>query len=202
MLQHGGTFIVAAEAADGVELVELALHYRPELVLLEPELPRLDGLEATRRIHRDAPEVRIVVRARDPGHELQLDALRAGASGFVCEEAGLPAVAQALGAVVRGEAAVSRSLTMKLVEHLRAVPQPGQGMRPVRSVLTTREWEVVDLMLRGATTPQIAAQLVLSEDTIYCHVKNVMRKLGVHSRREAVEVARRMCHPGGGQAPG
>ena len=197
VLQEAGKFIVAAEAADGVELVELALHYRPELVLLEPTLPRLDGFEAMKRIRAGAPDIRIIVLSVERDPELQLNALRAGASGFLCKDVDMASVAQAMHAVIRGEAAVSRELTMKLVEHLRAVPQPGQGMRPVRSILTTREWEVLDLMLGGAATSEIAAQLVLSEDTIYSHVKNIMRKLGVHSRQEAIEIAQQMCRVNG-----
>lgn len=197
-LQQRDEFVVVAEAADGVEVVELALHYRPDVVVLEAALPRLDGFEVVRRIHRGAPAVRIVVLAEDLPHERQLDALRAGASGFLAKGVPLSRMPEAVRAVARGEAAISRSLTMTLVEHLRAAPQPGHGMRPVRSVLTTREWEVVDLMLAGAATAQIAARLVLTEDTVYTHVKNIMRKLGVHSRREVVEAAREMCRTGAG----
>jgi two-component system, NarL family, response regulator LiaR len=192
-LQTSGAFTLLAEAHDGVELVELVLHYRPELALVELALPRVGGIDAIERIGRQAPEVRSIALSVRTDSDLQLRALRAGAWGFLGKDTKMEAVTKAMQAVVRGEAAVSRLLTTSLVEHLRELPEPGQGMRPVRSILTGREWEVLDMMVGGASTRQIAARLVLAQDTVYSHVKNIMRKLEVHTRQEAVEAAWRLC---------
>ncbi len=195
-LQSRPTFVVAAEASDGVEALELSRHYRPDLLLIESALPRIDGVAVTKQLQREAPEVRVVMLAVDSDDETQLRALRAGAVGYLTKEQGLTAVPTALEAVAGGQAAISRTLTMQLIERLRAVPEAGTGMRPIKSNLTPREWEVLDLLVSGATTQEIADTLFLTADTVYSHVKNIMRKLNVHSRSEAVEAAARLVTDG------
>jgi DNA-binding NarL/FixJ family response regulator len=194
-LRAAGGFIVSAEAKDGIEAVELALHYKPELVLMEIGLPALDGIAACREITTKARGVRVVMFTVPQDREVEIRALRAGASGFMSKNSSVEAVVRALRSVAGGEAAVTRSLTSHLVELLRNTAENGTGMRPVKSPLTTREWEVLDLICAGKSTRDISAQLFLSEDTVYSHTKSILRKLGVHSRVEAAAIAGRLRQP-------
>jgi two-component system, NarL family, response regulator LiaR len=191
-LGESSGIVVVAEARDGVELVELAIHYKPEVVLSEVALPSVDGIEACRRIHLKAPEVRIVMFTIGLNPEIEVRALRAGAAGVLSKDVSIAALTQALKGVADGEAAISRRLTMHLIEIVRRATDTGTGLRPVKSVLTSREWEVLDLMCMGASTREIAESLFLSEDTVYSHSKSILRKLGVHSRSEAVRAAERL----------
>lgn len=187
--------VVVAEARDGIELVELAAHYKPELVLTELGLPSVDGIEACRRILALVPSVRIVIFTVQQDREVQVAALRAGASGVLSKDTSIASVVRSVRAVAGGEAAISRHLTMHLIELMRQTSANGAGLRPVKSVLTSREWEVLDLICDGATTRGIAETLFLSEDTVYSHSKSILRKLGVHSRSEAAIAAKRLRSP-------
>jgi two-component system, NarL family, response regulator LiaR len=194
-LQDRAGFVIPGEASTGPEAIELSLHYRPELTLMEVSLPGMDGVTATRRILAEAPDVRVLIFSLHDGEETQLEALHAGASGFLSKNVSVDVVSRVVQRVVDGEAAISRKITMRLIERLRLLPEGGTGMRPVRSPLTPREWEVLDLLCEGRDTKRIAEVLVLSEETIYTHTKNLLRKLNVHSRREAVEVAQQLRRP-------
>jgi two-component system, NarL family, response regulator LiaR len=194
-LQDQTGFVIPAEASSGREAVELSVHYRPDVTLMEASLPGLDGLAATRRIREQAPEVRILIFSRDDRERVQLEALHAGASGFVSKNVPVETVSRVIQSVVRGEAAISRKMTMQLIQRLRHLPEGGTGMRPVRSPLTEREWEVLDLLCQGKNTREIAEALVLSEETIYSHAKNLLRKLDVHSREEAIQAAGQLRQP-------
>jgi DNA-binding NarL/FixJ family response regulator len=185
-------FVVIAEAGDGVEVAELAAHYRPEFVVLETVLPRVDGIAAMERILDDSPGTHVVMLTAARNADIGLAALRAGASGFLGKEVGVEGVVEALRAVLRGEIAASPAMTRRLVEHLRCTPEFGLGMRPVKSALSSREWEVLDLLSAGRSTADIAGELHLTVETVKSHVKRVLGKLGAHSRAEAVESAKRL----------
>jgi DNA-binding NarL/FixJ family response regulator len=175
---EGAGVLVLAEACTGTEAAALVLRFAPDVVLL-------DRPDAVRLIHPHAPVV-VLACHEDPDEAVR--ALAAGASGYLSKDLELDALPRAVAAVAAGEAAVSRRLTSHLVECFREQPQ----LRPIKSPLTAREWEVVDLLGPEHTTVEIADTLVISAETVRTHVKSIMRKLGVHSRHEAPEAAERL----------
>jgi NarL family two-component system response regulator LiaR len=199
-LQVAG-FIVTAEAHDGREAVELTLYYRPDVVLMDVVMPSLDGIAATRQIVKEIPEQLIVLLTSAEEDELSVLGLRAGAVGFLTKDVDVSVLPRAIRGALQGEAVISRRLAMRLVEQLRRVPEAAPGLRPVKSPLTAREWEVIDLLYEGRSTEDIAAALVLSTETVRTHVKHILRKLGTRSRAEAVEVAQRMRGVPSGHLP-
>ena len=190
VLSDVSDFVVVADAADGVTAVELALFYRPEIVLLDVTMPRRDGIAAAALIVAAAPSVSVVMFSDRDESATAMAALRAGACGFLSAVLDLRTLAESLRSVMAGGAAVSASLARHLVDLVREAPETtGVGLRPVRSSLTRREWEVLDMICAGMSTREISAALFVAEDTVYGHVKHMMRKLGVKSRAEAVSVA-------------
>jgi NarL family two-component system response regulator LiaR len=190
-LEAGG-IVVVAEATTGREAIELSLYYKPDVVLMDLVMPDGDGIHATRRILAREPGLEVVILTSSDDDDVGLVGLRAGASGFLSKRAGVDALPRALRGAAAGEAVVSRRLTMRLVDSMRRARTDGAGLRPVRSRLTPREWEVLDLLCAGQSTDDIADTLVLSSETVRSHIKNLLRKLGVRSREAAIEEARRM----------
>jgi DNA-binding NarL/FixJ family response regulator len=182
--------IVVGEADDGREAVRAARDYKPDIVLLDAVLPGIDGMTALERMVADERvRAKIVLLSVRGERDLGYLALRKGAAGYLNKELDLRALPQILRDVARGGAAVSRTLTADIVRRIRELPEAPLGMCPVRSVLTTREWEVIDQMCLGHPVTEIADALVLSVETVRTHLKNIMRKLEVHSRAEAIEAA-------------
>jgi two-component system, NarL family, response regulator LiaR len=202
VLERAGV-IVIAEARDGRQAVELTLHHLPDVVVLDVVMPGFDGIWATREIRRQLPAQRVIVLtgAGSEDDELALLALRAGAGGFLSKDLEIEALPRAVHALRQGQAAISRKLTLAVIERLREAPNGSSGMRPVKSPLTAREWEVIDLLKESKTTDQIADELVLSPETIRSHVKNILRKLKVSSRQEAVAKADKMRNAPPADAP-
>jgi two-component system, NarL family, response regulator LiaR len=190
-LQRAG-LIVIAEAHNGRQAVDLTRHYQPDAVLMDVVMPELDGIAATRRIVKENPRQVVVILTTADDDEIGILGLRAGAAGFLAKDVDVDVLPQALQGALLGEAAISRRLGMRLIEHLRRAPEGPGGLRPVKSPLTPREWEVVDLLAVGKTTDQIADDLVLANETVRSHVKNILRKLGARTRVEAVTIAQRL----------
>jgi two-component system, NarL family, response regulator LiaR len=191
VLQEAG-IVVIAEAGGGREAIELSNYYKPDVVVMDLVMPGIDGIAATRQIVSQTPDVRVVMLTSSDSEDVGLLTLRAGASGFLCKSVGVDALPRALRCAKDGEAVVSRQLTMRLIEGMRRVREDGAGMRPIRSPLTPREWEVLDLLCQERSTDDIADTLVLSVETVRSHIKSVLRKLGVRSRQEAIKAAGRV----------
>jgi DNA-binding NarL/FixJ family response regulator len=183
---------VVAEAQNGHDAIRLCLHYRPDVVVMDVVMPEIDGIAATRRIVKELPRQRIVMLTSTDEHEMGFLGLRAGAVGFLSKDIDIDSLPRALHAAVNGEAVLSRQMGMRLVEHLQSTPDGTSGLRPVKSPLTAREWEVIDLLHECMTTEQIAEALVLAPETVRSHVKNILRKLNARSRGEAVKAAQRL----------
>lgn len=186
---------VIAEATTGREAVELALFYRPDVVVMDYLMPEMDGIEATRRIHDQDESIRVILLTGAGDNTLAMRGLRAGAAGFLSKDMEIAALPRALRGSLGGEAAISRQVAMELIRRYRSTPAGSPGLRPVRSHLTAREWEVLDLLSGGASNDNIVRELVLSPETVRTHLKNLYRKLGVRSRKNAVEAAARLREP-------
>jgi NarL family two-component system response regulator LiaR len=191
VLQRAGITVVA-EAHDGQEAIELVRFHRPDIVLLDVIMPHLDGIAATRRIVAEAPDQIVILLTHSDDEDLGILGLRAGAVGYLSKEVDLEALPRALEGALAGEAVISRGMAMRVIEHLRGTPEGGRGMRPIKSALTSREWQVLDLLCEHRSTEQIADALVLSQETVRTHVKSILRKLDVRSRADAVDAANRL----------
>lgn len=186
-----GGLTVVGQAADLSQAVGLATRCAPHVVLLDAGLPPDGGLAAMQALMAAAPDARVVVLAAADSDDAALLAVADGAAGYLPRDIELGALARAVAGVMAGEAAISRAMAARLMERLHALAAARAGMRPVRSELTTREWEVLDLLKTGSSTTQIARELVVSPDTVYSHIQHILRKLGAHSRAEAVAIAQR-----------
>jgi DNA-binding NarL/FixJ family response regulator len=188
-LREAAGVAIIGTARDSREALELVRHYRPTMLIVDTALPPTGSLELIGEVLLASPETRIVTVSVDD-EQTALAALRAGAVGHIAKDVDPDELTRLVLRAADGEAIVPRRLIMPLLELLREVPDA--GWRPLRSRLTTREWEIVELLSEGASTQRIAESLVLSPTTVYSHVRSVLRKLGVHSRADAVAAAGRL----------
>jgi DNA-binding NarL/FixJ family response regulator len=188
---------VVGSAADGEEALALAARLDPDVVLMDLRMPRCDGVEATRRLRERQPDVKVVVLTTYADDRSVVEALRAGARGYLTKDAGAETISQALEAVARGDAAIDPAVQRHLVEAVAtAAPAPDQAPPPPGG-LTPREAEVLSLIAEGLSNAEIAKRLVVTEATVKTHVNHVFAKTGVRDRAQAVSYAYRS-----GLAPG
>lgn len=184
---------VVGEAGDGVAAVDLVERMRPDVVCLDVQMPGVDGLEATRRITRlDLPSAVLILTTFDRDDYL-FEALRAGASGFLLKTAGPEQLVEAVRVLAAGDALLSPDLTRRVIARFESAPgpAPAAAARPSLPELTDRETDVLRLVAEGLSNAEIAERLVVGEATVKTHVSNLLLKLGVRDRVQAVVQAYR-----------
>jgi two-component system response regulator NreC len=179
---------VVGEATDGISAVELAQQFKPDVVLMDIGMPGMDGFEATRRIRAQVPEAKVLVLTMHRSDEYFFQMLEAGALGYVLKGAETGELISAVRAVARGEVFLYPSMARRLVQQF--LRQAGADP-PQRPRLTPREKQILNLVAEGYSNKEIAERLVVSPSTVHSHRTNLMQKLGLSTRHELVQYARR-----------
>ena len=182
---------VVGDAADGEAAVELVCRLKPDVTLMDIRMPLLDGISATRRLVEARVETRVLVLTTFDLDQYVFDALRAGASGFLLKDATAEELASAIRVVAAGESLLAPGVTRRVIDAFvrRAPTSPRATVDPRLSSLTPREFEVLGLIARGLSNLDIAERLYVSEGTTKTHVSNLLAKLGLRDRVQAVVFA-------------
>jgi DNA-binding NarL/FixJ family response regulator len=181
---------VVAEAKDGEEAIAKAAELAPDVALLDVRMPRMDGIQAARRIRELLPSTKVLMLTVSDEEDDLYEAIKAGANGYLLKEVSVEDVAAAIHAVVQGQSLISPSMASKLLREFNALArQAAEREQLPAPVLTPRELEVLKLVARGMSNKDVADQLFISENTVKNHVRNILEKLHLHSRMEAVMYA-------------
>lgn len=188
VLSHEDDIEVVGQAADGAQALELAREQRPDIVLMDVQMPRMDGIEATRRVVAEGLG-RVLVLTTFDHDEYLFAALEAGASGFLLKNAGPEQLLEAVRAVAGGHALLAPEVTRRVIAKMTTAPEADRADPTEWGLLTGREREVLELLGRGRSNAEIAAELVLGEATVKTHVSSVLSKLHLRDRVQAVVYA-------------
>jgi DNA-binding NarL/FixJ family response regulator len=182
---------VVGEANDGAQALHLAAELRPDVVLMDVEMPVLDGVAATRRLHAEQPACRVIMLTTFDDDEYVFEGLRAGAVGYLLKDAPAKQLVEAIQVAASGQTFLQPSVAAKVVAELtRQTAQPPS--QPLVEPLTAREIEILRLLAAGYNNREIADELVITEGTVKNHITNILGKLGVRDRTQAVLKARDM----------
>jgi two-component system NarL family response regulator len=181
---------VIAEAEDGDEAIRKAEEFAPDVVLMDVRMPKVSGIDATRAISEVIPTAKILMLTVSDEEEDLYDAIKAGANGYLLKEISIEEVASAIRAVVTGQSLISPSMASKLLNEFTSLAKRAEERHSVPTPrLTERELEVLKLVAQGMSNREIATELYISENTVKNHVRNILEKLHLHSRMEAVVYA-------------
>ena len=181
---------VVAEAENGEEAIERAEELAPDVVLMDVRMPRINGIEAARQINMAVPTTKILMLTVSDEEEDLFEAVKAGANGYLLKEISIEEVADAIRAVVQGQSLISPSMASKLLAEFNTLVRRAEEKQQFPAPrLTDRELEVLKLVAQGMSNREIADDLYISENTVKNHVRNILEKLHLHSRMEAVVYA-------------
>ncbi|WP_148614012.1 response regulator [Nocardioides rubriscoriae] len=179
---------VVGEAGDGVEGTALAETAAPDVVLLDVRMPKKSGIEACLAIKQSVPSAKIIMLTVSDEEADLYEAVKSGASGYLLKDSSIEEVAQAIRVVADGQSLISPSMAIKLIDEFKQMSRPERESGPALR-LTERELDVLRLVAQGHSNKEIAARLFISENTVKNHVRNMLEKLQLHSRMEAVMYA-------------
>jgi two-component system NarL family response regulator len=178
---------VVGEADDGEDAIAKAEELAPDVVLMDVRMPKVSGIEATRRLAEAMPTTRIIMLTVSDEEEDLYEAIKAGATGYLLKEISIEEVADAVRAVMQGQTLISPSMASKLIAEFTNLAKRASDRQQVPAPrLTDRELDVLRLVAQGITNREIADQLFIAENTVKNHVRNILEKLHLHSRMEAV----------------
>ena len=180
---------LVGEAADGLEAVDLARRSHPDVVLMDIRMPKLDGVEATRILVAEDDAIRILILTTFDIDEYVVEALRAGASGFLLKDVRADELVHAIRVVALGDTLLAPSVTQRLLQRFVELRPPGPDATRQLDALTPTELTVLTLIGRGRTNGEIAAELVVADTTVRTHVRHIFEKLGLRDRVQAVVLA-------------
>jgi DNA-binding NarL/FixJ family response regulator len=186
VLSSDETVEVVGEAGDGRIAVTQARALRPDIVLMDVRMPDLDGISATREVLETSPDVKVVIPTTFEQDDYIFGALNAGASGFLLKRTGPEELLAAIHTVAAGDSLLSPSVTRTVIDRMARQPTPQIGPNRLLEELTPREREVLELVARGLSNGEIAAELVIEESTVKTHVKRILMKLRLRDRIQAV----------------
>jgi DNA-binding NarL/FixJ family response regulator len=182
LLGEDGRIEIVGQAADGAEAVKQAAKLKPDVVLMDLKMPNVDGIEATRQIIAADPEVRVLILTTFETDNHVIQALKAGASGYVLKDSLAEAIVSSIQAVASGERVMASAVANRVLEMLSGTSTP----KEFYDGLTVREVEILRLLATGMANKQIAFRLKISEKTVRNHVSNMYEKLGIYDRSQAV----------------